>query len=57
VLTEGHAVKPADLLDGNETYDAERYLDLLCRAGEDLLLPFGYTEEKVKAELEKRCLG
>ncbi|MDD4308164.1 MAG: DNA polymerase domain-containing protein [Thermoplasmata archaeon] len=57
VLTEGHTVKPADLLDGSETYDTERYLDLLCRAGEDLLLPFGWTEEKFKEYLEKSGLG
>lgn len=57
VLTEGHTVRPADLLDGSETYDTERYLDLLCRAGEDLLLPFGWTETKFKEYLEKSRLG
>jgi len=47
-------VKPADLLEGGEGYDVQEYMDLLCRAGEDLLSPFGYTEEKVRAILEKR---
>ncbi len=48
VLTEGHTVRVADLLEENEACDVPRYMGLLCRAGEDLLLPFGYSEEKIK---------
>jgi DNA polymerase elongation subunit (family B) len=49
-------VKAADLLEGDERCDAERYLEMLARAGEDLLSPFGWTEERVAALLKKRGL-
>ncbi len=56
VLTDKGA-KAADLLEGNETYDMQRYLEMLGRAGEDMLGGFGYGEEKIKNELEQRGLG
>jgi DNA polymerase elongation subunit (family B) len=42
-------VKVADLLEGNESYDAEKYYELLLRAGEGLLSPFGYNEDKLRS--------
>jgi DNA polymerase elongation subunit (family B) len=41
-------VKAADLLEGTEKYDAGKYVELLCRAGEDMLAPFGWSGEKIK---------
>ncbi len=42
-------VKVAEFLDGTEEVDAPAYIRLLARAGETLLAPFGYTEEKLFA--------
>lgn len=42
-------VKVAEFLDGTEQVDADAYIRLLARAGETLLAPFGYTEEKLFA--------
>jgi len=42
-------VKVAEFLDGSEEVDAAAYIRLLARAGETLLSPFGYTEEKLFA--------
>lgn len=41
-------VKVAELLGGDERYDAERYIELLLRAGEGLLSPFGYHETELR---------
>ncbi|UCF07934.1 MAG: hypothetical protein JSW28_09895, partial [Thermoplasmata archaeon] len=41
-------VKLADLIEGDEGYDIGRYTDLLLRAGETLLAPFGYDEESLR---------
>jgi hypothetical protein len=38
-----------DLFDG---YDVAHYLKVLARAGEALLLPLGWTEERVMAALD-----
>ncbi len=37
-------VKVAEFIEGNERYDAGRYIELLLRAGEGMLSPFGYDE-------------
>jgi DNA polymerase elongation subunit (family B) len=42
-------VRVAEFLQGNEEPDAWEYIRLLCRSGQTLLAPFGYTEEKLVA--------
>ena len=42
-------VRVAEFLQGNEEPDAAEYIRLLCRSGQTLLAPFGYTEEKLVA--------
>jgi hypothetical protein len=41
-------VKVAELLEGNERYDAAKYIELLLRAGEGMLSPFGYDEDGLR---------
>jgi DNA polymerase elongation subunit (family B) len=41
-------VKVAELLEGNERYDAAKYIELLLRAGEGMLSPFGYDENGLR---------
>ena len=41
-------VKLAEMLNGNERYDRQRYLEMLLRVGESILRPFGYTEAKLR---------
>jgi len=38
-------VRPEELLEGTERYDVDAYLDLLARAGETLLAPFGVDRD------------
>src|SRR2546427_7432716 len=45
-------VRVAEFLEGNETPDAWEYIKLLCRSGQTLLAPFGYTEDKLFAMCE-----
>ena len=40
-------VRVAEFLQGDEAVDALEYIRLLCRSGQTLLAPFGYTEEKL----------
>lgn len=40
-------VRVAEFLQGDEDVDAWEYVRLLCRSGQTLLAPFGYTEEKL----------
>ncbi len=42
-------VRVAEFLEGNEEPDVWEYVRLLCRAGQTLLSPFGYTEERLVA--------
>jgi hypothetical protein len=42
-----------ELLKGDEQYDKKEYLKFLLRTGASLLRPFGYTEEKLQAEIAK----
>jgi len=44
-------VKIAELIEGNERYDAGKYIELLLRAGESMLSPFGYNEENLRGLL------
>ncbi len=45
-------VRLAELVRGDEHYDRHRYLELLLRAGESILRPFGYTEQKLQEQLD-----
>src|SRR3989442_1092950 len=45
-------VRVAEFLQGDEEPDAWEYIRLLCRSGQTLLAPFGYTEEKLFAMCE-----
>jgi hypothetical protein len=42
-------VKVAELLEGDERYDAGRYIELLLRSGAGMLVPFGYDEEELRS--------
>ncbi|MDD1770957.1 MAG: hypothetical protein LUO79_07720 [Methanomassiliicoccales archaeon] len=42
-------VKVASFLDGSEEYDVQEYEDLLLRAAADLIVPFGWDFESLKA--------
>ncbi len=42
-------VRVAEFLQGDEEPDAWEYIRLLCRSGQTLLAPFGYTEERLAA--------
>jgi DNA polymerase elongation subunit (family B) len=41
-------VKVAELLEGDEKYDAGKYIELLLRSGAGMLVPFGYDEEELR---------
>src|SRR2546427_11402672 len=45
-------VRVAEFLEGDEAPDAWEYIKLLCRSGQTLLAPFGYTEDKLFAMCE-----
>jgi DNA polymerase elongation subunit (family B) len=42
-------VKVAELLEGDERYDAGKYIELLLRSGAGMLVPFGYDEEELRS--------
>jgi DNA polymerase elongation subunit (family B) len=42
-------VRPAELLEGNERYDAGAYLEILARAAETLLAPLGVDRDELRA--------
>ncbi len=42
-------VRVAEFLQGDETPDTWEYIKLLCRSGQTLLAPFGYTEDSLYA--------
>ena len=44
-----HRVRPAELLEGNERYDAGAYLELLARSAETLLAPLGVDRDGLRA--------
>jgi DNA polymerase elongation subunit (family B) len=45
-------VKVAELIEGNETYDAGKYIELLLRSGAGMLVPFGYDEEELRVLMQ-----
>ena len=49
---KGDRARPAILLTGDESYDKERYEELLLRAAETLLGPVGWPAEKLQACLD-----
>jgi DNA polymerase elongation subunit (family B) len=44
-------VRPLALLGADWSYDQERYADLIIRAAETVLEPFGYTADRLRAEV------
>ncbi|MGA8603524.1 MAG: DNA polymerase domain-containing protein [Thermoplasmata archaeon] len=44
-----HRVRPAELLEGNERYDAGAYLEILARSAETLLAPLGVDRAGMRA--------
>ncbi|MCD6240600.1 hypothetical protein J7K27_03630 [Candidatus Bathyarchaeota archaeon] len=47
-------IRVAQLLDANTRYDVEKYLDLLFAAAENILLPFGYSVQKIRDYVRHR---
>jgi DNA polymerase elongation subunit (family B) len=47
-------VKAAPFLDGDERYDAERYVDLSLRAAAEMLSPFGWGFPELRARDDRR---
>jgi DNA polymerase elongation subunit (family B) len=43
-----------ELSEGNTQYDREKYYEYLLRAAESMLLPFGYTEERLDGIMRKK---
>ena len=43
-----------ELADENTQYDREKYYEFLLRAAESILLPFGYTEERLDGIMRRR---
>ncbi len=43
-----------ELADGNTGYDSAKYCEYLLRAAESILLPFGYTEERLDEMMKRR---
>ncbi len=50
-----------ELADGNAQYDRAKYYEYLLRAAESILLPFGYTEERLdgimRGKIQKSLYG
>ncbi len=53
VLADDRRAKPAQFLDGDEAYDEGKYVDLVLRATSELLAPFGYDLERMRAEVAR----
>jgi DNA polymerase elongation subunit (family B) len=53
-------VKIPELADENTQYDREKYREYLLRSAESILLPFGYTKERLeelmKGKMQKNLL-
>jgi DNA polymerase elongation subunit (family B) len=43
-----------ELADKSRQYDREKYYDYLLRAAESMLLPFGYTEERLDGIMRRK---
>ena len=48
---KGDRARPALLLTGTESYDTEKYVELLIRAAETLLAPVGYSADRIRSLL------
>ncbi len=46
-----------ELVDGNTAYDSAKYCEYLLRAAESILLPFGYTEERLNEIVRRKVQG
>jgi DNA polymerase elongation subunit (family B) len=61
VVTDGDSrddrtrVRVEQLITGDVEYDAEAYVDLLVRAAETMLFPFGHTRENLHRKLSSRA--
>jgi DNA polymerase elongation subunit (family B) len=53
VLAKDRRTRPAQFLDGDEAYDEGKYVDLVLRATSELLAPFGYDLERMRAEVAR----
>lgn len=49
-------VKIAELVDENTQYDRGKYYEFLLRAAESMLLPFGYTKERLDGLVHDRSI-
>ncbi len=49
---KGDRARSALLLTGEESYDKERYIELLLRAAETLLAPLGYPADRIQSHLD-----
>lgn len=47
-------VRPVQLLDGKSKYDKEWYVDKLLDATEEILLPFGFSKNKIKSKVVRK---
>jgi len=47
------AIDDGHLDEGRVRYDADKYIEHLCRCGESMLLPFGYTLEMLRGLVRK----
>ena len=47
-------VRAAPFLDGDERYDAERYVDLALRGAAELLSPFGWNYQQLRDRDDRR---
>jgi DNA polymerase elongation subunit (family B) len=54
---KGDRARPAVLLTGSESYDKEKYEELLLRAAEALLVPVGYSAERITSSLNTTHLS
>lgn len=49
---KGDRARPSVLLTGEESYDKEKYVELLLRAAETLLAPVGYPGDRLQSHLD-----
>jgi len=45
-------VKPFPLVGPDDTYDVKKYLELLVKATEEILIHFGYNAKRLRKELQ-----
>ena len=49
---KGERVRPFPLVGPDDTYDVKKYLEMLVKATEELLIHFGYDVKRLKEELQ-----